>query len=58
MDSFIGEGCRAPRPDTGHGGGSKYGRTLIEFETFHKRDHKLSEGKKCIKFFENVFFGG
>ena len=58
MDSFSGEGCRAPRPDTGHGGGSTYGRTLIEFETFHKRDHKLSEGKKYIKFIENVFFRG
>ena len=53
MDSFTGEGCRAPRPDTGHGGGSTYGRTLTEFETFHKR-----ERGKNFKFIENVFFRG
>ena len=57
MDSFSGEGCRAPRPDTGHGGGSTYGRTLTEFETFHKRDHKLREGKKILNLLKTFSSG-
>jgi len=59
MDLFTGEECKAYRPKVlffCHY--EEYLRTLIEFETFHKRDHEWSKGKNYIKFVPNVFIWG